>query len=106
MRATCRIDEAAKAANGHNEIGHSAERKFQTAAASPVHDLALEKHYSVCELSQLWGLSEKTIRRIFADEPGVVKLGHEESRFKRGYMTLRIPESVVQRVHRRMRQVG
>jgi hypothetical protein len=51
----------------------------------------------VWELAQLWGLSEKTIRRMFADEAGVVKWGHEEGR---------IPESVVQRVHRRLRQVG
>jgi len=71
-----------------------------------VRDLALEKHYSVSELAQLWGLSEKSIRRIFFNEPGVVKWGHDESRFKRAYMTLRIPESVVQRVHRRMREVG
>ena len=71
-----------------------------------VRDLALEKHYSISELVQLWGLSEKTIRRMFMDEPGVVKWGHEERRFKRAYMTLRIPESVVQRVHRRLRQAG
>ena len=64
----------------------------------------MEKHYSVLELKELWGLSEKTIRRMFFSEPGVVKLGHEEGRFKRAYVTLRIPESVVQRVHRRIRQ--
>jgi hypothetical protein len=73
------------------------------AERSPALDPALEKHYSVMELAQLWGLSEKTIRRIFVDEPGVVKWGHEERRFKRGYMTFRIPESVVKRVHRRLR---
>jgi hypothetical protein len=72
----------------------------------PTGDLALEKHYSVWELVQLWGLSEKTIRRMFCDEPGVVKWGREESRFKRAYTTLRIPESVVHRVHRRLRQTG
>ena len=73
---------------------------------STVRDLALEKHYSVWELAQLWGLSEKTIRRMFYDEPGVVKWGREEQRFRRAYLTLRIPESVVQRVHRRLRQTG
>jgi hypothetical protein len=67
---------------------------------------ALERHYSVYEVSQLWGLSEKTIRRIFSDEPGVVKWGQDESRFKRAYVTLRIPQSVVERVHRRLRQAG
>lgn len=84
-----------------------AEREFASVGTDPsVCDLALEKHYSVWELAQLWRLSEKTIRRMFIDEPGVVKWGHEERRFKRAYMTLRIPESVVQRVHRRLRQAG
>jgi hypothetical protein len=85
----------------------TAEKERLAAGTAPsTRDLALEKHYSVWELAQLWGLSEKTIRRMFVDEPGVVKWGHEEGRFKRAYMTLRIPESVVQRVHRRLRQVG
>jgi hypothetical protein len=69
-------------------------------------DLAFEQHYSVADLVTLWGLSEKTIRRIFVGEPGVLEWGHDEERFKRGYKTMRIPESVVQRVHRRMRKVS
>jgi hypothetical protein len=68
--------------------------------------VALEKHYSVPELAKLWELSERTIRRIFSGEPGVLQLIHEESRFKRGYSTLRVPESVVQRVHRRLQGVA
>ena len=68
--------------------------------------VALEKHYSVPELAKLWELSERTIRRIFSREPGVLQLIHEESRFKRGYSTLRVPESVVQRVHRRLQGVA
>jgi hypothetical protein len=68
-------------------------------------DHALE-HYCVREVAELWGLSERTIRRIFADEPGVIKWENGETRFKRGYTTLRIPESVVQRVHRKLRKAG
>jgi AraC-like DNA-binding protein len=67
-------------------------------------DTALERHYSVDEVAKIWGLSRRTIQRIFGDEPGVVCWGNSESRFKRGYITLRIPESVVQRVHRRLRK--
>jgi hypothetical protein len=70
------------------------------------HDPALEKHYSVIDVAKLWGLSENTIRRMFTGEPGVVEWGSEETRFKRGYKTMRIPESVVQRVHRRHAQAG
>jgi hypothetical protein len=50
----------------------------------------------------MWRLSENTIRRIFAEEPGVVGWGNEEKQFKRAYKTMRIPESVLQRVHRRL----
>jgi hypothetical protein len=68
--------------------------------------VAFERHYCVIELAKLWGLSERTIRRIFSNEPGVVKWESTERRFKRGYTTLRIPESVVQRVHRKLRRAG
>ena len=66
-------------------------------------DLANEKHYSVAELASLWGLSERTIRRMFENEPGVLCWGSSERRFKRGYKTLRIPETVMLRVHRQLR---
>lgn len=67
---------------------------------------AFERHFSVSNLVELWGLSEKTIRRMFADEPGVLEWGNDEQRFKRAYKTLRIPESGVERVHPRMRKVS
>lgn len=67
---------------------------------------AFEKHYCVSEVAELWGLSERTIRRIFTDEPGVIKWESGETRYKRGYTTLRIPESVVHRVHRKLRKAG
>lgn len=70
----------------------------------PSVDLFSEKHYSVLEIAKLWGLSQKTIRRLFTGEPGVVEIGFEESRSRRVYKTRRIPESVVQRVHRRLRK--
>lgn len=61
--------------------------------------LGLERHYSVWEIAEIWGLSEKIIRRMFEDEEGVLKWGSPETRRKRGYMTLRIPESMILRVH-------
>ena len=69
-------------------------------------EASLERHFSVVELASLWDLSEQTIRRMFAGEPGVIEWGHTESRFKRGYITMRIPESVVERVHCRLRSTG
>ena len=42
-------------------------------------DLADEKHYSVIEIAKLWALSEKTVRRIFEREPGVIRWSREET---------------------------
>jgi hypothetical protein len=61
-----------------------------------------EKYYSVQELARKWFLSDSTVRRIFLEEPGVLKLAHKETRYKRRYTTLRIPERIAQRVHRRL----
>jgi hypothetical protein len=61
-----------------------------------------EKHFSPAELAEAWGLSPETIRNIFREEPGVLKYGKAETRFRRGYITLRIPMSVAERVHRRL----
>jgi hypothetical protein len=64
---------------------------------------ALERHYTVSEVASLWNLSEDSIRRIFRDLPGVLKLNSPEKVHKRGYCVLRIPESVLQRVHAELR---
>jgi hypothetical protein len=64
-------------------------------------ETTFERHYSVEELCTLWGMSDDFIRRLFLHEPGVVVF--YQSRFgRRVYRTLRIPESVAQRVHARM----
>jgi hypothetical protein len=65
-------------------------------------DLSHEKHYSVLELAKQWGVCGDMIRRFFADEPGVLRIGHADKRGKRRYVSLRIPESVVRRVHARL----
>ena len=67
---------------------------------------AFEKHYSVIEIARMWSLSERTIRRIFDGEEGVVNWGHAGIRRKRAYQTLRIPESVMLRVYQRIRKTG
>jgi hypothetical protein len=69
-------------------------------------ELSLEKHYSVDDVSKLWGLSAKTVRSLFKREPGVVEFGTGATRFKRAYVTRRIPESVVKRVHNRLRKTA
>jgi hypothetical protein len=65
------------------------------------HQMA-ERHYTPAELAETWGVSAETIRVLFREEPGVLKIGPSGTRFKRGYKTLRIPHSVAERVHTRL----
>ncbi len=68
------------------------------AAVSP----ATERHYSVQEIASLWSLSTDAVRDLFHKEPGVLVIGRESRRGRRAYQTLRIPESILLRVHRRL----
>lgn len=71
--------------------------------AAPTSLLFDERHYAVAEIAAMWQLSPDAIRRTFQNEPGALVLGNGESvRSKRRYTTLRIPQSVVERVHRRL----
>jgi hypothetical protein len=65
-----------------------------------------ERHYSVDEVAEMWSLSPDCVRGIFEPEPGVLIVGGKSPhRHKRRYRTLRIPESVLERVHKRLSQV-
>jgi len=60
-----------------------------------------EQHFEPSELAALWRLNSTTIRRMFQDHPGVLKIGKSNRRDgKRDYITLRIPKSVAERVYR------
>ena len=65
----------------------------------------IEQHHTPAELAERLALSQSKIRRMFQDEPGVVKVGQPSRRLgrklKRRYYTLRIPHSVYERVIRR-----
>jgi len=69
--------------------------------AEGICSVALERHYSVLEVAELWGISEKTVRRLFDGEEGVLRWGTSETIRKRSYYNLRIPQSVLVRVHHR-----
>src|SRR5262249_25232451 len=64
----------------------------------------LEKHFRIQELAEMWSCSGNTIRRglediLGPDLPGVMKLGHAESRFCRKWVMLKIPESIAHRLY-------
>ena len=54
------------------------------------------------ELARDKKLHPATIRKLFLDEPGVIRLGHSHARGRRQYYTLRIPRSVADRVFGQM----
>ena len=61
----------------------------------------IERHYAVTEIAEMWNLSPDKVRELFEYEPGVLVLGEQSSRRKRRYVTLRIPQTVLEQVHRR-----
>jgi transcriptional regulator GlxA family with amidase domain len=66
-------------------------------SVSTVNAAETERYYTVAEIAELWRVSRDTVRRLFEDEPGVIVI----FKFKpetRPYRTLRIPQSVVDRV--------
>ena len=65
------------------------------------------RHYTVAEIAEQWQLSDDVVRKIFEPEPGVLAIGEGRSTGrKRRYVTLRIPEAVLARVHRRLQMTG
>jgi len=68
-----------------------------------------EKHFSPSQLAEAWGVSAETVRILFRNEPGVLRLPsqaeHEPKAKIRKYESLKIPQSVAERVHRRLSAV-
>lgn len=69
-------------------------RDFMTDTGSA--PVAVEKHYRVKELSELWGFCRNTITKMFRDEEGVLKIREGRK------VTLSIPARVVSSVHDRL----
>jgi hypothetical protein len=69
---------------------------FESASQTNV---ATEPHYSVFEVAEMWKVSADTVRRIFANEEDVLIFGSKEGLHKRKRETMRIPLSVLLRVH-------
>jgi len=61
----------------------------------------LERYLTPAQIAGMLQLSTDTVVRMFEGEPGVLVVGaNEGSRGKRRYRTIRVPESVFQRVLR------
>jgi hypothetical protein len=62
----------------------------------------IERHYAVSEIAEMWNLSPDKVRELFENEQGVLVIGERSPRRKRRYVTLRIPQTVLERVHSRL----
>jgi hypothetical protein len=58
--------------------------------------------YTVKEIAEMLKLSDDRVRELFQREPGVLAIGRSRSTERRGYLTLRIPQDVFERVYRRL----
>ena len=61
---------------------------------------ASERHYTPRDIAKLWAVSEKSVIRVFEKEPGVLVIQNSLGRNARRHRTMRIPFSVLDRVHR------
>ena len=75
----------------------------------PAQERGFEVHFTPARLAKEWAVSTDTIRHLFYDEPGVLKIdrpettrGGKDGKGKRRYRSIRIPQSVAERVHRRL----
>lgn len=80
----------------------AAQAPTNPARESHLSSIVEDAYYSVDEIAALWKLSRDSVRRLFKNEPGVLAIAPRQRRGKRGYVTLRIPSSVVERVHRKL----
>jgi hypothetical protein len=60
---------------------------------------ALERHYRIGELAEMWKLGRETVRLLVKDEPGVIKIRLGR---KRAHTIYSVPESVAVRIHTRL----
>ena len=65
----------------------------------PSPETTIEKHYRVNDVAKILSVGRETARRIFKDEPGVIKIRQGR---KAAHTTYSIPESVVRRVLTRL----
>jgi len=67
---------------------------------------AEERHFTPDELGALWGAAPQTIRNMFELEPDVLRIPSQRpGKSARKYVSMKIPQSVADRVHRKYSRV-
>lgn len=91
---------------GHSEKQSLPSDELSNSKCVSKHLLCFERHFTVDEVATMWKLSKDSVRRLFRNEAGVLSLSLRQRKGKRHYATLRIPQSVLERVHKRCSLVG
>lgn len=65
---------------------------------------ALERHYTVAEVAKMWRVSTGTVYTVFAEVEGVLRYNGKRGSASKRKVLMRIPESVVLRVHAALTQ--
>jgi hypothetical protein len=68
-------------------------------AFEPGGHVAEERHFTPTEIAKMWGVSVWTVRKMFANVPGVLKIGT-----KGKYVSLHIPARIFHGYHARLSQ--
>ena len=58
-----------------------------------------ERHFTPAELGKTWCRSPNTVRRWAEEVGGIQVIDRLEQRFKRGYKSIRIPESTAAKIY-------
>jgi hypothetical protein len=66
--------------------------------------IEVEQHFTPTQLAGVWKVAPNTIRRLFENEDGVLIFGPGETRYGRRHKSMRIPQSVAARVHRKLHE--
>jgi hypothetical protein len=73
-----------------------ASKQFQSSSSVVC---PFERHFTPDELGKLWHVAANTVRRWCDESGGVLAIDRPEQMHKRGYKTLRIPESTATRIY-------
>ncbi len=62
----------------------------------------VEHRHTIPEIVEAGHLSRATVRSLFADVPGVLRIIRPETRTKRAYESIRVPARIVRSVHEQL----
>jgi hypothetical protein len=77
-------------------------KSAQATKDNPLSPVIGGPYYTIDEIAAIWKVSRDSVRKIFRRESGVLAFSAPRRPGKRSYTTLRVPQSVLERVHRKL----